>query len=194
MNISIELARYGAAFTYEDATGPMMYGFEPFFKSMAYPVTTMLKEIADWVPTGVLLPRSSCVNKEASDHFLDIRPTIMEICQPPPTRESIVIKGRNHIFIYPRTWTYDKNGCLEVRGNRFTKGAPRYRSNIIHDALVRWRLRNMDVPVSEPSGLNAMVALNARDSFASPKNYDVYITSKCLWTNCLAGFDLCWQW
>lgn len=81
--------------------GPMMYRFEQFFRSMAYPVTTMLKDIADWVPVGVLLPRFSCVNKEASDHFLDIRPLIMEICQSDPTKESIFIKGHNHIFICP---------------------------------------------------------------------------------------------
>ena len=187
MSISIELARYGAVFAYEDATGPMIYGFEPFFKGMAYSVSTTLKEIANWVPVGVLLPRFSCVNQEASDHFLDIRPSIMEICQSPQTRESIFIKGHNHIFICPRVWTIDEepispdiNGCPEVGGNRFTKGPRRYRSNIIFDQLVRWRLHNLDIPVSEPSGLNAMVALSARDSFASPKNYDAYMTSKCL--------------
>ena len=187
MSISIELARYGSLFAYEDATGPRMYGFEPFFKSMAYPVATMLKEIANWKPVGVLLPRFSCVNKEASDHFLDIRPSIMEICQASPPRESIFIKGHNHIFLCPIIWTHneepispDKNGCPEVRGNRFSKGPPRYRSNIILDQLVRWRLQNVGIPVSQPSGLNSMVALNARDSFASPKNYDAYMTSKCL--------------
>ena len=187
MSVSIELARYSAAYAYQDATGPMLYGFVPFFKSMTYPVAAMLKEIKDWVPIGVLVPRFSCVNQEASDHFLDIKPSTIEICQSSPTGESIFITGHNHIFICPRTWTYDeepfspdKNACLEVRGNRFTRGYPRYRSNVILDALVSWRLQAVDVPVSEPSGLNSMVALNARDSFASPRNYDAYMTSKCL--------------
>ena len=87
MSMSVELARYGAAVAYEDATSPIIYGFEPFSKSMAYPVNRTLKEVEDRVLIGVFMPRFSWVNREVSDHFLDIKPLMIEICQYPPTRE-----------------------------------------------------------------------------------------------------------
>lgn len=187
MSISIELARIGATEAYHDATGPNLYGFEPFFKSTNYPVMTMLEEIAKWQPLGMLTPRFACVNQEASDHFSDIRPSIMEICRSSRTTESIFIRGHNHIFICPRTWSLqeepispDHSNCPDVEANQYTESLIRYRSNIILDALVRWRLQQVNLPLPNPSGLNAMVDLNARDSYLSPQNYDAYISSKCL--------------
>ncbi|KAL9137039.1 MAG: hypothetical protein Q9175_001749 [Cornicularia normoerica] len=88
---------------------------------MNYPVITMLEEIAKWQRLGMLTPRFACVNEEASDHFSDIRPSIMEICQNPSTTESIFIRGHNYIFICPGTWglkeepvSPDHSNCPDV--------------------------------------------------------------------------------
>ncbi len=68
MSTSIQPARIGALQAYHDANGPILYGFEPFFKDIYYPATTMLKDIGDWEPLGMLTPRFSCVNQVAFDN------------------------------------------------------------------------------------------------------------------------------
>ena len=185
MSISIELARLGATQAYYDAMGPKLYGFEPLFKSTRFPVITVLEEIAKWQPLGMLRPRFACVNRESSDYFADIRPSIMELCQDPPTTQSIFIRGHNNIFICPSTWSLkeevfapDHSNCPEVEANQYTEGITRYRSNIILVALVRWRLQEINLPLSTPDGLNAMISLNAQGSYLSPPNYDLYVSSK----------------
>ena len=55
----------------------------------------------------------------------------------------------------------DPNNCPEVAGNQYTKGMPRYRSKIILDALIKWRLQKIDPLLSNLSRLNKMVALTA---------------------------------
>ena len=184
----VELVRFGALLADRDATGSNLYGFEPFFKSTGYPVTTMLKDIADLKPLGMLTPKFACVNQRASDYFSRIQPSLLDLCQDPPTRESIVIKGYNNIFICPWTWSFenepispDPNNCPPVEGNRYIKGYRRYRSNVILSALVRWRLQNILVRLPAPRALNEMVALNAPESYISAQNYDAYVSSKCLW-------------
>ncbi len=159
MSTSIQLARIGALQAYHDANGRILYGFEPFIKDIYYPATTMLKDIGDWEPLDMLTPRFSRVIKW---------PSIMEICQRPPTWESISIKGHEYIFNCPRTWNMeeepvspDPKNSPEVAGNQYTKGKPRYRSNSILDALIKWRLLKMDPLLSNLSRLNKMIALTA---------------------------------
>ena len=187
MGITIDVVRLSADQAYLDAIGPNYYGYKPFFKNINYPVTAILRLIANWAPLGVLTPRFACVNQESSDHFSDIQPSIMAICQHLPTRESVFIKGHNHIFICPRIWAYREeppspsaDNCPSVHANMYTRGIFRYRSNVILDALVAWRLQQSPVPLSNPGSLNDMVALDAQASYLSPKNYDAYISSKCL--------------
>lgn len=101
----------------------------------------MLEEIGNWRPLGMLTPRFACVNQAASDYFSDIRPSIMEICQNPPTRKSIFIRGQNYIFICPATWTIqeepispDHRSCPEIAANKFTTGIPS--ESIVRSAYV----------------------------------------------------------
>ena len=184
----LELARIGALLAESDATGPSLYGFEPFFKSTRYPVTAMLKDIKNLKPLGKLTPKFACVNQQASDFFKEIQPPLLDICRNQPNRESIVVKGLNNIFICPWAWTFenepvspDPTNCPTVGGNRYTMGYHRYRSNIILNALVSWRLQNIKVQLPGPKALNEMVALNAHDSYLSAQNYDAYVSSRCLW-------------
>lgn len=86
MSISIELAKLGAAQSYRDATAPNICGFERFFKSTKYPVITMLEDIEQWKPPGMLTPRFACVKEEFLAYFSDIRSSITNICLSAPTR------------------------------------------------------------------------------------------------------------
>ena len=60
--------------------------------------------------------------------------------------------------------------------------------NIILDAFVRWRLQQVELPLA---GLNAMVSLNARKSYLSPRNFDAYVSSECLWQT-VTCISVCW--
>ena len=184
----VELARLGALMADHDATGLYLYGFEPFFKNMRYPVTTMLKNIADLEPLGTLTPKFACVNQQSSAYFWEIQPSLLNKCHDSPTRETIVIKGYSNIFICPWTWSFqnepvspDPTNCPTVEENLYSKNYRRYRSNVILSALVTWRLQNIQFPLPVPKKLNEMVALNAQDSYLSPRNYDAYVSSRCLW-------------
>lgn len=55
----------------------------------------------------------------------------------------------------------------------------RYRSNIILEALVNYRLQTEPLPLPNPQGLNSMVRLDERSSYLSAQNYDAYVSSKC---------------
>ena len=58
----------------------------------------------------------------------------------------------------------DHSNCPDVEANYYNEFIIRYRSNIILDALIRWRLQQTNLPLSDPNGLNAMVNFNAQDS------------------------------
>lgn len=98
MSTSTQLARLGAIHACSKAIDPKLCEFEPFFKSMDYPVTTMLKKIGNWEILGILTPRFTCVDQGASDRFSNFRPSIMG--QNSPTRESIFINGDNPMGSY----------------------------------------------------------------------------------------------
>ena len=134
LSISIEMARLGAGQAHHDASGPNIFGFEPFFKSTDYPVATVLADMAEWRPLGFLTPRFACVNRESSEHFSDIRPSVMELCRHPPTTESVFLRGHNYIFVCPATWglveetkSPDHGNCPDVEGNVYVEGIVRVR-------------------------------------------------------------------
>lgn len=99
MSISIELAKLGAAQLYRDATAPNIYGFERFFKNTKYPVITMLEDIEQWRPLGILMLRFACVKGDFLAYFSDM-------------------------FIRPATWilkgetvTPDHSDCPDIQAN-----------------------------------------------------------------------------
>ena len=94
MSTSTQLARLGAIHACPKAVDPKLCEFEPFFNRTDYPVTTMLM-IGDSVSLGILKPPFTYVGKGVADLFLDLRLSVMGICQNPPTMESIFISGDN---------------------------------------------------------------------------------------------------
>jgi len=140
----------------------------------------ILDKIARYEPLGYSTPQFACLTSESVTHFSEITPPIMSMCS---NREALVLKEQNYILICPDTWSLpteplspDHSNCPFVIFNEYADPIQRYISNVVVDALVRWRLQNGPSPLPEPRDLNAMVRLNARYSYLSAMNYDAYIS------------------
>lgn len=71
----------------------------------------------------------------------------------------------------------DPQNCPSLYENEYHNTIIRYRSNVILEALVNYRLQAEPLPLPKSQGLNSMIRLNGRSSYLSSQNYDAYVSS-----------------